>query len=182
MRMGSFEAWAHDRRFGICMSAPSLSRILRACRAAKDNETGGILIGHYSVRYDCALITEVTGPPKDSRSGKNWFYRGVKGLRGRLAHLWSKQDEYYVGEWHFHPGAPATPSVTDQKQMESIATSEEYHCPEPILVIVGGSAEDSDVIGYVFPRGWQAVQLNRSVSRGCRAESQTAEEAASQPP
>lgn len=41
-------------------------------------ETGGILIGYYTVKRDKAVITELSETPSDSKCGVNWFHRGSK--------------------------------------------------------------------------------------------------------
>jgi hypothetical protein len=41
--------------------------------------------------------------------------------------------------------------------MESIAANASYKCPEPVLLLVGGSASDhSDMRGFVFVEGRDA--------------------------
>lgn len=67
------------------------------------------------------------------------FYRGVKNLAPWLSELWSSTREFYLGEWHFHPSSLPTPSRTDIEQMNHIANDPKYHCPEPILFIIGGN-------------------------------------------
>ena len=68
-------------------------------------ETGGIIIGHYDTAFQNATITEFTGPPEDSKTARLRFYRGVKGLRNLLRQYWKERNEYYLGEWHLHPGS-----------------------------------------------------------------------------
>lgn len=126
-----------DRRFGLALSRERLSEILAFCRKAGRRETGGLLIGRYSDLRDLARVTHVTGPTPDSSSGRSWFHRGVAGLQKLLFDRW-RQQEYYLGEWHAQPLAEPMPSDTDGRQMKAIAESSSYHCPEPILLIVGG--------------------------------------------
>ncbi|HEX3126733.1 MAG TPA: Mov34/MPN/PAD-1 family protein [Thermoanaerobaculia bacterium] len=127
-----------DRRFGLVLSKERLSELLTFCRQAGPRETGGLLIGRYSAHRDLAVVSHVTGPARDSMAGRTWFHRGVAGLQDLLFQRW-RQQEYYLGEWHSHPGAEPVPSGIDADQMRSIACSPGYHCPEPILLIVGGN-------------------------------------------
>jgi integrative and conjugative element protein (TIGR02256 family) len=127
-----------DRRFGLLVPREQVSEILALCRKAGRNETGGLLIGRYSEQRDLAHVSIVTGPTRDSKGGRTWFQRGVAGLQDLLFHRWSKQNEYYLGEWHSHPWAAPAPSGTDGVQMQGIAHSPAYLCPEPVLLIVGG--------------------------------------------
>lgn len=107
--------------------------------AAGRKETGGILIGQYKQNQSLAMITEITSSPPDSQKGFTCFTRGTVGLKEILHHNWVN-GRYYIGEWHFHPYASPTPSRQDIKEMKSIATSKLYKCPEPILLIIGGSS------------------------------------------
>ena len=130
--------------------------LLEMCRESGSLEIGGLLIGRYNNAHDTAEVTRVLGPPSDSVRRQNSFWRGVRGLQNKLNSLW-KSGEYYLGEWHYHPGGPARPSPSDIRQMTRISESPKYRCPEPILIVVGGS--DWEVVGRVFPRRGSSVTL-----------------------
>ena len=126
-----------DHRFGLELPGPCLVQVLRLCEQAGLRETGGILVGYYTLNLDCAIVTKVVGPTSDSHSTRTQFYRGVAGLQARLDEQWEMQ-RYYLGEWHYHPLAMPDASPGDRSQMAAIAASSEYNCPEPVLMIVGG--------------------------------------------
>jgi len=115
--------------------------MLGHCRRSAKKETGGIVIGHYNARHTCAICQRVTGPPGDSVHVAARFLRGVSGLQKLLNRMWQRQQEYYLGEWHYHPFAAPAPSPSDVMQMLSIAEDPNYSCPEPILIIVGGDPD-----------------------------------------
>lgn len=145
-----------DGRFRIVVGEAQLERLVHLSRKAGRVETGGILVGSYSEAQDTAVITRVTGPPRDSRAGRSFFERGTRGLQALLDRLWRGEPEYYLGEWHFHPGAEAEPSDDDRKQMRSFATCDALRCPEPVLLIVGGNPETGRSIrAFVYPGGDQ---------------------------
>lgn len=149
-----------DRRFGLALSKARLSEVLALCRKAGQRETGGLLIGRYSDLRDLAVVSHVTGPARDSASGRTWFHRGVAGLQDLLFQRWRRQ-EHYLGEWHSHPRASPIPSSTDTRQMTSIAQSVGYHCPEPILLIVGGdAASEWSLHARVYRRGEAPLDMN----------------------
>lgn len=100
-------------------------------------ETGGILIGYYDVSCQNAIITELTNAPKDSKKGRNWFSRGVFGLKKLLINRWRLKGDYYLGEWHLHPKSFPQPSSIDVAQMKQISKDKRYNCKEPLLLIVG---------------------------------------------
>lgn len=126
-----------DNRFGVRIPEPGMAKAIKHCGKAGRNETGGILVGHYTRSQDYAVVTFVSDAPSDSKAGGNWFKRGIAGLQQWLNGLW-KSKTYYLGEWHFHPFAVASPSDDDLTQMALIASTASYHCPEPILMILGG--------------------------------------------
>ena len=136
--MAPLEFWSEDDRFGLWVEEKNAAEILRLCRRSSPHETGGLLLGSYSTAHDCALVTATTKAPADSRSGRTWFFRGVRGLQTKVDRLWRSRQGYYIGEWHFHPFGSPCPSPTDMAQMWEIAQSDQYHCPEPVLLIVGG--------------------------------------------
>lgn len=151
-----------DQVFGLEVPSKDMDRLISLCRKAKRAETGGLLVGHYDDHHHWAFVTEVTGPPSDSRSGRTWFERGVRNLQKFLEKLWQQDRSFYLGEWHFHPFAPANPSHTDVSQMRKIADSASYKCPEPILLILGGDpAKEMEVQAFVFRRGSDSVELMR---------------------
>lgn len=137
------------------------SKIFALCRGARGRETGGIIVGRYTPDRATAIIGDATPPPRDSRSGRTWFHRGVSGLRSFLTRLWSQPNrEYYLGEWHHHPAEVVSPSTDDQIQMERISEDGSYRCPEPVLIIVGVSVEERwNGRMFVFPRGKEIEEL-----------------------
>jgi integrative and conjugative element protein (TIGR02256 family) len=108
---------------------------------ARPGETGGVALGRDSDDYRWAVVEMVTGPPDDSKRFNSVFIRGIKGLQSLLASLWYTQRRYYIGEWHFHPGQSSSPSNRDAEQMMQIAANPKAACPEPVLLIVGGSGQ-----------------------------------------
>lgn len=131
------------------------------CSKVNGSETGGVLIGYYTDDRTTAIITEATPPPKDSSYGHNWFRRGVMGLKSLLISRWktSGQRTYYIGEWHFHPTEIISPSKDDFIQMQEISNSSNYHCNEPIMIIIGQSDMGKvPARAFVFPRGKQPYE------------------------
>jgi len=160
--MRPLEFWSKDSHFGLRIEGEQIAAILRSCRQSAPKETGGILLGHYSKSLDCAVVTHISHAPSDSKSGRTWFVRGVRGLQRMVDRLWQRDHTYYLGEWHFHPYGAPRPSQTDADQMREIASSSQYHCPEPILLIIGGDPSSQWSPGaYVFPRSRLYVEMFR---------------------
>jgi len=151
-----------DKKFTVKISEDCIDSILSYIRIAGRYETGGILMGQYSTNLDIATIKNITGPPSDSKGGRTWFKRGIKGLKMIIDRFW-EQKTYYLGEWHFHPNAAPNPSLQDKKQMSEIAISPDYNCPEPILLIIGGNYRDYELSFCVTDRLGITVQLFRNL-------------------
>lgn len=150
-----------DGRFQVHFEARSLAELDSHCRNGWPDETGGVLVGAYSMDHTTADVTLAAGPPPDSHHGPTRFHRGTAGLRRLLQRLWSRPRDhrtYYLGEWHLHPDAAPTPSRTDLAQMRTIAEGP-HSCPEPILVIVGGRPGRWRLSVLVVPRRGAPVQL-----------------------
>lgn len=155
---------SQDGRFGLVLSESVVQEVFSLCARAGSKETGGILVGRYSESNNAAIVTKASPPPPDSRSGWNWFTRGVRGLQRWLDSLWREPDRsYYLGEWHFHPGAAPVASDTDARQMEAIAADPKYNCPEPVLLIIGGTPTKRTAGAYVAVRGNGLIELLESV-------------------
>lgn len=128
-------------RFSVRFSKDALAAMARAADADTDRETGGILVGRYGDDLRTAYVEQVEEMPSDSAATSTRFVRGTRGLRALLQSLWTApQRSYYLGEWHHHPSPSTTPSGPDLAQMRSIALAPNYHCPEPVLVILGKTA------------------------------------------
>ncbi len=148
-----------DRQFGIRIPARIIQQITDWCENNPSRETGGLLVRRYTEELRTAVVTEALPTPVDSQFGPTWFVRGIRGLNAKLQRRWKSGRGYYLGEWHYHPTGDATPSRVDNAQMRSISASKQYACPEPILLIVGGTSSAFEVRSYVFPTGHEFVRL-----------------------
>jgi len=145
MTMRESREWrSSDNAFAVTLPVHVLQELDRLCKEQLEAETGGILVGQYSRDRKTAEVFKAYPPPNDSERGRHWFVRGTLGLAATLARLWkAKSQQYYVGEWHYHPSRDVSPSGKDNDQMRSIAKLNEYQCKDPILIIVGISTPDS---------------------------------------
>jgi len=152
------KAASSDCRFTVILKKAALSAIRESTRRAKNCETGGILIGMVE-NSGQAIVVEATSKPKGSIFTWRSFLRKRDGLESLLKSRW-EQNLYYLGEWHSHPGGSPVPSEQDRTTMRGIATSEDYRCSTPILVILG-TAEGLETLSVtVFPKGERDVALD----------------------
>lgn len=124
--------------FAFCLPNHLYKSIKDECTKSGNCETGGILLGHYSVDQKKAIVTYVSGPTLDSKRFSSKFFRGIIGLQRLMDNAWRKGD-YYIGEWHYHPNSSSLPSNTDISQMIKLSKDKKLKCPEPILLIIGGN-------------------------------------------
>jgi integrative and conjugative element protein (TIGR02256 family) len=148
-------------KFHLHLTGAALTRMIQVCRESKGNEVGGILVGFYTEDHTTAIVTNVSTPSDDSKAGRTWYLRGVRRLRSWLRLLWQQNvRQYYLGEWHSHPGGSPVPSKQDIDQMIQIAVDENYQCREPILAIIGGGVRaKSKMKAYVFPQGRRYLEF-----------------------
>lgn len=164
--MHESEFWSTDRRFGLVIPTSVMDSLIEECTNARMKETGGVLMGYYTPPCDCAVITEVSGPPADSRRSATTFFRGIRGLQEWIWRLWKERRHYYLGEWHFHPGGAPVPSPTDKREMFEVSKDKKAKCPEPVLLIIGGDpASTWTSRAYVYPKGEDPEELHRVKSQ-----------------
>jgi integrative and conjugative element protein (TIGR02256 family) len=129
-----------DYKFSVEFDEEILDNIHQECIKAKNNETGGILIGKYSEDRNNCIISSINGPPKGSKQGRCTFKRSAVDLNKILHDKWDLGFRY-VGDWHFHPNSSPKPSIVDDMQMKKFANSKKLNCHEPILLIIGGNQD-----------------------------------------
>lgn len=143
-----------DAMFGLSVDDSTIDKILAFCMGAGNAETGGILVGHYNEKLDWAIVTDISGPPKDSKRSRASFIRGVAGLQKWLNTIWCGKHHYYLGEWHYHPFAKPEASSLDAKQLKENSENGPLRCSEPVMLIVGGNPNGSwEAKAYVYPKG-----------------------------
>lgn len=132
---------SQNKYYGVRISNRNMQRLYDLCTASYPYETGGVLIGKYSDDLKSAEISTITGPPEGSKQTRHTFIRSAKNTISLLKESW-KIKQYYLGEWHYHPGASPHPSGLDRTTMIKLSENEALHCPEPVLLIIGGKPSD----------------------------------------
>ncbi|WP_269317797.1 Mov34/MPN/PAD-1 family protein [Exiguobacterium sp. KJ 601] len=158
--MNELNFTSENQKLKVVIPNIVLDEIHILCTSSYPNETGGILVGFYNEQYNSAIISKLIPPPSDSKSGPTWFIRGINGVKKKLDQLWYNEKEYYIGEWHYHPGSSSNLSNQDIKQMSEISNNDNYKCPEPILLIVGGEYKNWEYSTYVFPKNNKLIHLD----------------------
>jgi integrative and conjugative element protein (TIGR02256 family) len=123
-----------------------LSALADEAQLHEPEETGGILVGHYTMAKSNgkrdAVITDVIGPGPEATRSRVSFEPDSAWQASELARIYAERDRRvsYLGDWHTHPTAQPNPSVRDLKTLEAIAAYSPARCPEPIMAILGKEA------------------------------------------
>ncbi|MFN3191478.1 MAG: Mov34/MPN/PAD-1 family protein [Aureliella sp.] len=158
---------SEDGKYRVQIAEAVIANMRELAVKHAPNEVGTSLVGSYSDDGHTATIDGLAPLSSDSRGSRLTFVRGVQNLAGFFSGIFrsSQGRRHYVGEWHSHPDGPVLPSDTDDQNQVDIANDRDTDCPEVILVIVGGSAEDFPNIGvFVYSRCKGRIALNRNIS------------------
>ena len=126
------------------------SRRLRGPRV----ETGGLLFGQFDEFLKIAWVTEVSGPPPDSRASAEGFLCGVAGTKelSEEKRARTRGSVSFIGMWHTHPGSIPSPSCTDFSAMSKLRESPSSAPRHFLMLILGGDMESPQFEGFVFAR------------------------------
>ncbi len=123
--------------------------------AEAGTETGGLLLGQFDDACRIVWVSEVKGPPEGSLASPLGLALNTPAARGEVSqrsHQTSGRTAF-VGLWHTHPGAPASPSTIDIEAMHKLLAESSHHSPRLLLVVLGLPGTGSPVVGR-WPEGW----------------------------
>ena len=124
--------------------------------SGQEVETGGHLFGERDDVAKVLWVSEVTGPPPDSRTSASEFVCGVEGVEviANQKNKCSRGSVRFVGMWHTHPDGNPTPSTTDYDAMLSIVENPDFSRNRSILLVIGPNSDGpTSVAGALFSRG-----------------------------
>lgn len=151
-----------DGSFGVSLPVSVLNKMHQECIKALPNETGGILVGCYSEDLNLAIIDNLLGKSKNSILRRSSFTREGNDYLQALHQLWTK-NQYYLGEWHYHPLSSPSPSSRDTETMKTLSLDKGLNCPEPVLIIIGGGKNVWTISVSVFSNGRRIVLSQREM-------------------
>lgn len=99
-------------------------------------EVGGWLLGYWTQKDEVVVVTHATPPA--ARGTACGITISGEGHRPRFDEAWAKSNGNvtFLGDWHTHPGGPASPSVRDARALLQLANEPEYGTPRPLVAIV----------------------------------------------
>ncbi len=110
---------------------------VKALRRARCREIGGVLFGEHVGEADFRIVEATT----QARGGNDVAFQRKAGKARRdlksLARRHGDDPERfnYLGEWHSHPNAPATPSSVDEITMYQLLADPETYVNFLVLLI-----------------------------------------------
>lgn len=133
---------------------------------AKENETGGILVGYFD-ENNVAIVTNASDPGPNSIMTPKKFLKDTEYTQTWLEKQIRESSESieYIGEWHSHTNGDTSPSTTDIESLTGIMESPNYLCETPVMLILG--TKEQKVIeksAYVFVqnRPFQQIEYKSS--------------------
>ncbi len=102
---------------------------------ARPWEVGGWLLGYWTRPRDALFVTHATPPAGRGTAAGVWI--SGDGHRERFDEAWEASGGIvtFLGDWHTHPGGPASPSARDGRAARQLAEDPDYRTPEPLLAI-----------------------------------------------
>lgn len=117
-------------------------------------ETGGILFGERDLPIQVIWVSELIGPPADSKASEEHFICGVTGTKevNDEKKARTRGSVQYIGMWHSHPQSSPAFSGTDLEGMRQLLEEQDLSPSELLLLIVGTPESTPRVGTYVFNR------------------------------
>ena len=143
-------------------------------------EVGGWLLGYWTEDRAAIVVTHGT-PPAVRGTAFGIMIRG-KGHRRRFDEAWACSNGHvtFIGDWHTHPGGPATPSATDHRAMRQLAADRDYGTPEPLIAIASVPRLDHtrsvEVAFYLRRTDGHVLELKATPFEDLPAEARTVPE------
>lgn len=115
-------------------------------------ETGGILLGYVSAEDDVVVSTVIGAGPK-AKHYRHRYEHDAEFERSEASRLYMRSGapDFYLGDWHTHPGARARMSWTDRRTLADIFKRKEA-IEAPITLILGEPSWT--------PFAWRCQRLN----------------------
>ena len=120
-------------------------------------ETGGHLFGERNEVARVIWVTNVSGPPPDSKASPSGFVCGTKGVAKASERNSSSSGGAvrFIGMWHTHPQGSPKPSKTDYDTMNDIVHNPSFSCPRSLLLVIGTTSKQESwrATATLFSRG-----------------------------
>ena len=106
-------------------------------------ETGGMLLGWINEDRNEVVVATVLGPGPAGEHERTRFRPDADWQQRHLDRIYEATDGRvtFVGDWHVHPDGGFGMSRRDRKTMGHTAETPDARCPQPVMVLLAGSAD-----------------------------------------
>ena len=118
--------------------------IVRLAVQEAPRETGGVLMGYWTVDGSDVVITHVVGPGAAALHTPTRFVPDHDAHLRQIAAIYFESDRIstYLGDWHSHPGGRSVLSARDRRTLRRIAATRSARTDCPLMGIVAGDEEE----------------------------------------
>ncbi len=115
--------------------------MLAEVERAFPNETGGVLMGYWTVSGTDVVVTHMVGPGPLAMHRRTSFVPDADYHEQEIARLYNaaNRQSTYLGDWHSHPNAAAYLSPQDKRTLRRIAEHPDARAPRPVMAIMAGA-------------------------------------------
>jgi len=105
-------------------------------KTAKKVETGGIIMGYYTVK-DEIVVTHCSGPGPNAKQKKHSIVFDSVHSQDYVNKVYSATggNSTYIGDWHSHTAPILSPSLTDKRELTNITKRKTSRLPFPLMII-----------------------------------------------
>ena len=141
--------------------------------AGPRTETGGLVFGELNEAAGVLWVTEVEGPPPDSKANVDHFTCGTEGMKeaAQEKHRRFRGSVECLGSWHTHPTSVPHLSPVDFGAVAQIVASPDSTRRTCLILILSGSPDDPILGAHAFRTklsGDNVVRIRRNVAATVR--------------
>lgn len=113
------------------------SMVHEAARAEPD-ETGGVLMGYWSIDRGEVVVTDMIGPGPAAEHNRATFRPDGKFQQIEIERIYTDSGRIstYLGDWHTHPGGGSLLSDRDRATLRSVALDTDARASRPLMAIL----------------------------------------------
>lgn len=117
-------------------------------------ETGGIIFGQREDYLKIAWVTEVIGPPPDSKASSKIFICGISGVidADNEKKRRTRRSVKFLGTWHTHPYSLPCPSEIDLTGITQLLSEYKTEHSKTLLLILGVTPDSFLLGAFLFER------------------------------
>ncbi len=115
-------------------------------------ETGGLAFGELNEAAGVLWVTEMEGPPPDSRAAEDQFTCGTEGMEevAKEKRVRFRESVVCVGSWHTHPTSAPHPSDLDINAVAQLLGDPDSTRKTCLILILSGNPNNPTLGAHIF--------------------------------